>query len=55
MRNDSATQRIKHYLHYHRVIVFQVEDFHKKLFSDINYDSFRKFLSRLAKEGDITV
>lgn len=54
MNEMSITESIIHYLHYHRGITFDVKTFHDYYFKDTNYDSFRKIISRLAKQGEIT-
>lgn len=50
----SMTESIIHYLHYYRGITFDVKTFHDYYFKETNYDSFRKIISRLAKQGEIT-
>lgn len=54
MSEISMTESIIHYLHYHRGITFDVKTFHDYYFKETNYDSFRKIISRLAKQGEIT-
>ena len=55
MNENTMTNAIIHYLHYHRnMTTFDVKSFHDREFRETNYDSFRKIISRLAKQGEIT-
>ena len=55
MDENTMTNTIVHYLHYHgNMTIFDVKSFHDREFRKTNYDSFRKIISRLAKQGEIT-
>src|SRR5574344_278409 len=54
MENQSATNRIRHYCQYHSGSIFDVFEMHKDKFPEIDERSFRKYVSRMVKEGRLT-